>query len=97
MSDKKSGYQFTIFDQISDNAKRNNVKEFQNAISKIESEYNEKIAKKLRDIKALRDSDPDDMDAETRRDIRYEERELKDLESERDEKIAKILDQQKSM
>ena len=91
MTDKKPGYQFTIFDQISDNNIKNVKKNFQEALAKLEREYNDKIARKLRDIKALRDSDPDDMDAETRRDIRIEESELKDLEKERDEKIAVIL------
>jgi len=91
MTDKKPGYQFTIFDQISDNNNKNVKKNFQEALAKLEREYNDKIARKLRDIKALRDSDPDDMDAETRRDIRIEESELKDLEKERDEKIAVIL------
>lgn len=91
MTDKKPGYQFTIFDQISDNNNKNVKKNFQEALAKLEREYNDKIARKLRDIKALRDSDPDDMDAETRRDIRIEESELKDLEKERDEKIAVML------
>ena len=93
MADKKPGYQYNIFDQISDNNKKNTQKIFQEAIAKIEREYSERIARKERDIAALRAYDPDDMDAETRRDIRIEEDGLKEIEKERDEKIAKILKQ----
>lgn len=92
MLKKEPGYQFTIFNQIADNKKRATADE----IAKIEQEYADKIACKQSDIQALYDFDPDDMDAETRREIRDEKNELKDLESERDEKIAKLLAQQKT-
>lgn len=92
MADKKPGYQYNIFDQISDNDKQ---QKFQEALAKLEQEYAKKIASKKRDIDDLRASDPYDRDAETRKEIREEEMELRELEERHDKEIAALRDQQK--
>ena len=85
----KPGYQFDIFDEIS----ADHRKQYKEAIRKLETEYAKKITSKERDIEALKRYDPDDMDAETRRDIRIECSELEDIKHERDRKLAELREQ----
>ena len=84
MTNKKPGYQFTIFDQISNNEKQSSEK-FQQAIQ----DLNKQMAEKQKEINSLRSSDPDDKDYETRNEINAIERELRFLRDQDDNLMEK--------
>ena len=77
MTDKKPGYQFTIFDQISENEKHS-AEKYKQAIKDIHKQ----IVDRQQEIDSLRASDPDDEDCETRNEINAIERELRFLREE---------------
>ena len=84
MTNKKPGYQFTIFDQISNNEQQSSEK-FQQAIQ----DLNKQMAEKQKEIDSLRSSDPDDEDYETRNEINAIERELRFLRNQYDKLMEK--------
>lgn len=84
MTNKKPGYQFTIFDQISNNEQQSSEK-FQQAIQ----DLNKQMAAKQKEINSLRSSDPDDEDCETRNEINAIERELRFLRNQYDKLMEK--------
>ena len=84
MTNKKPGYQFTIFDQISNNEQQSSEK-FQQAIQ----DLNKQMAEKQKEINSLRSSDPDDEDYETRNEINAIERELRFLRNQYDKLMEK--------
>lgn len=91
MQNKNPGYQFTIFDQISDNKNTQYAK----AIEKLKKEISEldnQISAKNKELQSL----SNDI-AEERNERNAISMELRFLESQHDEKIAKLHDMQKSM
>ena len=97
-NNKTPGYQFTIFDAIGQNTdKKNKTQQLQAAISAIEQKYNDQISHKQREIQSLRNSDPDDMDTETRNDINSLCSDIRFLEQACQDDIAKFLAQHPEM
>lgn len=84
MTNKKPGYQFTIFDQISNNEQQS-FEKFQQAIQ----DLNKQMSEKQKEIDSLRSSDPYDKDYETRNEINTIERELRFLRNQYDTLMEK--------